>query len=429
MRKWRVVLTALICFFLLPVIASAAELEDTLKEAISSGNVNLVERYLDSGIAVDTMLDFETPTSRNCVSRDNLTLLGYAILKEQPEIVDLLINKKAATYAKQNYINYYDNYVILAINIGSSVDIVKKLHAAGYTAIKPFAYGKGYGLFFIGNLMRNAKISDEKIDNAYNSVKYLVEAGCPITEDDALQGADFYKVTRNSELCYVNPKTTKILSYLLQHGMNPYPETSHALFPTSPFATNALLRNDWQVARESLAGINPSEKGVPYLSWAAKEGDVEAIHKLLKNPSNDINYQMVDYYYFSNIGKDNLGATPLIYAIKSGNDEAISLFLNQKNIDVKLRDSKRNTAAHYLASRGKTEALQLVLSKGADIDASNSDLWTPLMCAAANGHEDTVELLLNSGAKAKLINRLGKNAAELASEAGYDSIANRLNQI
>jgi len=52
------------------------------------------------------------------------------------------------------------------------------------------------------------------------------------------------------------------------------------------------------------------------------------------------------------------------------------------------------------------EAVQLLLHHGATRDAATKDLYTPLHVAVKEGHEDVVEILLDSGAKHNTITRV-----------------------
>jgi ankyrin repeat protein len=51
------------------------------------------------------------------------------------------------------------------------------------------------------------------------------------------------------------------------------------------------------------------------------------------------------------------------------------------------------------AEKGHTKIVQLLLEKGADVNAKNKYGETALMYAAENGHTETVQLLLEKGAR------------------------------
>ncbi len=56
------------------------------------------------------------------------------------------------------------------------------------------------------------------------------------------------------------------------------------------------------------------------------------------------------------------------------------------------------TALHCAAFKGATECVELLLDKGAYVNARTSDYsWTPLMYAASKGNIECVRLLINRG--------------------------------
>lgn len=61
------------------------------------------------------------------------------------------------------------------------------------------------------------------------------------------------------------------------------------------------------------------------------------------------------------------------------------------------RDSRGNTPLHMAAANGHAELTQLLLQAGADVSATNSAGNTPLHWASTNGRDETVRILLQSG--------------------------------
>ncbi len=81
---------------------------------------------------------------------------------------------------------------------------------------------------------------------------------------------------------------------------------------------------------------------------------------------------------------------------------------------------------HYAATGPQTEAVRLLLDKGAELDAPSPNHTTALMMAARYGTEASVELLLSRGASKSLRNDQGLNAEAFANLAGRSSLAARL---
>lgn len=62
-----------------------------------------------------------------------------------------------------------------------------------------------------------------------------------------------------------------------------------------------------------------------------------------------------------------------------------------------VRDRRGRTPMHLAAARGRTDVLEFLWSKAADLDAEDEDGRTPLHLAAANGHVECVRLLVDRG--------------------------------
>ena len=71
-------------------------------------------------------------------------------------------------------------------------------------------------------------------------------------------------------------------------------------------------------------------------------------------------------------------------------------------------DAVFTTPLQVAAASGHETLVQLLLQRGARVDAANMYGWTPLMQAARHGHAGVVRLLLLKGADASKRNRLGR---------------------
>uniref|UniRef100_A0A096MGR0 G patch domain and ankyrin repeat-containing protein 1-like n=1 Tax=Poecilia formosa TaxID=48698 RepID=A0A096MGR0_POEFO len=79
------------------------------------------------------------------------------------------------------------------------------------------------------------------------------------------------------------------------------------------------------------------------------------------------------------------------------------------------------------AHQGDIPGLKELISKGVDINFQDSYLWTAVMCASWSGQKAAVRLLLMHGAAwVGVVDTRGKDAQDLASEAGHDDVLEEL---
>jgi len=84
------------------------------------------------------------------------------------------------------------------------------------------------------------------------------------------------------------------------------------------------------------------------------------------------------------------------------------------------------TPLHYAASGPAVPAVELLVGRGATLDARSPNGTTPLMMAARYGAIDAADLLLAKGADPALRNEKGLTAADFAAAAGRETLAERL---
>lgn len=116
------------------------------------------------------------------------------------------------------------------------------------------------------------------------------------------------------------------------------------------------------------------------------------------------------------------GDSALMIAAFKGNLPAVEALL-AKGAEV---NQPGWTALHYAAASGHTDIVQLLLDKSAYIDTESPNQTTPIMMAARGGHIYTVKLLLDEGADATLRNAQGFSAIDMATMSGHTDIAEGL---
>ena len=115
---------------------------------------------------------------------------------------------------------------------------------------------------------------------------------------------------------------------------------------------------------------------------------------------------------------DSLVGPLMLSAAEAGNTKRlISTLEYVRNIN--FVDDKKETALHKAAANGHEDTVQLLLSKGALTEAMNSSYETALHGAASSGHTRTVELLLSKGALIEARNSSQETPLRCAASTGH----------
>ena len=133
------------------------------------------------------------------------------------------------------------------------------------------------------------------------------------------------------------------------------------------------------------------------LAWAARQGDEDVVKALLACGA-DPNH------------KDTVGSTPLHMSVYASSPECLRLLLNA-NADVDIKDYDGDTPLTIAAqAESRTDFLELLLAHGADIECTNSFDTTPLRLSAAANNPKQVSLLLRRGANINASDSDGRTA-------------------
>jgi ankyrin repeat protein len=165
--------------------------------------------------------------------------------------------------------------------------------------------------------------------------------------------------------------------------------------------------------RQSQPG-NKSPSGDPPIVKAAREEQDEAIRMLIRFKAN-VNAP----------GEDGFRALQIA---AGKNRLTLMQSLLQAGADINATDTAGNTPLHRAASRGKPEAVRLLLQQKppADLSAKNAQGQTPFLAAAAGGEAEICDVLLNAGSNAKAVDNDGNTALHLAVNVEDERTVRRL---
>ena len=205
----------------------------------------------------------------------------------------------------------------------------------------------------------------------------------------------------------LKPTTSSQIDVSTNADQSRLPEDSNSSdLETSPLPTISTESNQNQLRFPRV--LPPMDFLVgPLMLDAAEAGNIKRLKSTLGYVRN-INFA------------DDIGATALHKAASRGYNDIVQLLLT-KGASIEATSCYNNTPLHVAASNGHTSTVELLLSKGASIEATNKDNNTPLHFAALYGHTSTVELLLSKGASIEAMDRDNNTPLHNAAQGGYTS--------
>ncbi|GHU16644.1 hypothetical protein FACS189472_02140 [Alphaproteobacteria bacterium] len=387
-------------------VSTKEKLAKELHRASAYGNVKNVETLLENGTDVN--------------SRDNKgrTPLHKAAASGHAEIVKILLAKGADANAK---------------------NILDKT---------PLDEAEDFGREIIVPILLEFRKATEKLhkaaaDGNAEDIETLLARGADVNAKDSNGRTPLHKAAASGHL--------KEAELLLTYGASIFAKNKYDSTPLDEAkdfgranivqilqelknASEELLLSavDWQpedidplLAKGADVNAKDGKDNTP-LHLAAIYGPTEVAELLLDRGA--------DVY-----AKNNKGNTPLHLAAKSGQTEIARLLLtNGADVNAKgtldrdnpiryngnnsimpsleelnLISSRNDTPLHFAAQSGQTEIAELLLARGADVNASGLLDYTPLHLAAYYGEYNIVKLLLDNGADINAKDIYGKEPSGL----------------
>jgi len=179
----------------------------------------------------------------------------------------------------------------------------------------------------------------------------------------------------------------------------------------------AVLASKWLVANfliEAGADVNaPDDEGSTPLLASAFFGEPGTVKLILEHGGNVAAAPHV------------LVFTPLHLAARRGHKEVAELLLT-RGAPLEAKDVEGRTPLALAAAHGQSGVLEALLARGAAIEAADRGGRTPLLLAALGGHTAAAKTLLSKGANVNTRSSLGGTPLSVAVRDGHSAVADAL---
>ncbi|XP_059146239.1 integrin-linked protein kinase homolog pat-4-like isoform X2 [Physella acuta] len=112
--------------------------------------------------------------------------------------------------------------------------------------------------------------------------------------------------------------------------------------------------------------------------------------------------------------------------VREGNAFNVRVWLDNTENDLNKGDDHRFSLLHWAAREGRDNIVDMLIKRGARINATNMGDDTPIHLAAAHGHREVVLMLLHNKANVNAINEHGNTPLHYACFWGNELIAEEL---
>ncbi len=379
-------------FFILCSTCNAAQSDKKLIDIINSNNIKELQEYIQSG------------GNLNIKYEQGLTPLMISVIKNKPDITELLIRSGADIHAKSDagksflyYAGGNKNFPVIEVLSKVGLDTQLFLDALTTELIRETERGN---IALVKQLLDTGANINEK-DTMGNTalmhaLKYLHRNNVSKIAHLLLdRGADVNIANKDGTtplMIAADKQNLSIVSKLLNKGANPNAKNKNGLTAfiaaSAPYRPNDNVRNLIASKQTNISHNNVATRNMIFS--AVIDDDFEAI-KTLANAGINFNYI------------DKIGTFPL-YRSKSAK---MTQLLIDSGADVNFK-SRTGKTALFAAS---INTAPLLIKKGINIDAKDFAGNTALM---ENEYLDVQKLLINNKANINAKNNEGQTALMLA---------------
>jgi len=408
-------------------------LKDKLLALIKTGEIDDIETILTENIDAATLvLDGHRTLIHYAAGHGYLKLIQF-LLEKKSDLLNLAdgLGQTPVFWASVN--GHTDIVKYLAV-MGADLNLVSTKNTSGYHGYAPihWAVKRGHQTVAQALIDHGADINIRAGGIQFHSIHLAAMHG----------RLEIVKILLN--------KNHQLLDITDKHGQTPL------LLAAANGHTDTLEYLISKSADLNQATNLPGNEchGKTALHWATKQGHIDAVRHLIKagatittlNGKHPIHIaaenghlNLVKLYLDDNPKllylTDPYGQTPLLWAATKGHTDTLE-YLISKGADLNQAtnfpddEGHGKTALHWATERGHTNAVGLLIQAGAAITTLNG--IHPIHIAAAHGHTDTLDYLISEGADLnQATNRPGhkshgKTALDYAMKNSYYDTANLL---
>lgn len=255
-------------------------------------------------------------------------------------------------------------------------------------------------------------------------VEYLIAKGSNINLEDSHSS---YPITAAASS---GQKNTAVYDAFFKAGIDPkkkYQDGANLLLMAIPFDKDLTLTNYFITKGMSLKDVD--NDGNTAFNYAAKTGNITLLKTLLEkgvkytdnalifaaqgsrretNTLETYKY-LVEDLKIKSTATSKTGETVLHFLVSKSNQTEIIKYFLTKGVDTNKADNEGNTPLMVAASAKETASLEQLLPIVKNVNAQNGKGESALTIAIKSGTPSAVELLLNKGADAKVLDKEGNN--------------------
>lgn len=273
----------------------------------------------------------------------------------------------------------------------------------------PGSISRFVGDILFGPRKRGISVTKEQLDDLITTASFCSRA---IESESIIRmcinfGADVRSSTRLGITALhgaARRGALNVINLLLDHDLDVNTSTDKGIYPlhlASQYghveAVSLLLKRGADVHRATRQGSGA-------LHFAAASGHGIVVEYLIKAGARTSDL-MIDENLFTH-NRATAGVTPLQLAVEAGQEEAgqeeAVRFLLRGEAAVDASGTDLYTPLHAAAAAGHNRLVQLLFDAGADLEAptslSDPGCWSALYLAAMEGHKLTVDILIGCGA-------------------------------